>query len=352
MHNHEIGPPSGTNDSENEQQDAGSQGFVADPHAEETDENPAHNENYANTDPEVSTPIYGWTVELWRRFTRWKHDPFREKAHWSNVATIFLTGVIVIVGTFQACIYRGQLTVMSSQLREIIKQYPELQKSAKGAEDAAEVNKEALYSVQRAFLTFPPSPTIDVFANLPNNASPLFQLTMPIENSGVTPAHQVVDRVSCVTPMGPVPTNYAFPDRTGSCGTPWAATGASVIPAKSNVQSQGVYVDFQFVKEFAEQSHGPWLGHIGRPDHPTRTIYFYGWVTSRDIFEHTPEHLSEFCRALIVLRIQQGKAENAWGYCPMHNCTDEECPDYKQRIEAAHAALKCCPTTWFPKKSK
>jgi hypothetical protein len=255
--------------------------------------------------------------------------------HWKLYAEII--GILVVV---------AYTTVSFLQLRELSKQYPELHTSAQAAESAAAINAEALHSVQRAFLTFPPSPVIDVFVN-PGNESPLFQLTMPIENSGVTPARQMVDRVSCITPMGPLPTNYSFPDQKGDCGTPWAATGASFISAKSSVESQPVYVDFKFVKEFAEQAHGPWQGHIGRPDHPTRTISLYGWVVYRDIFEHTPEHLSEFCRTLIVLRIQQGKAQAAWGYCPMHNCTDKDCTDYEARIKAAHEAPQCCPKKWF-----
>ncbi len=46
---------------------------------------------------------------------------------------------LAIIGVVALCIYNGQLRVMRGQLGEIIKQYPELQKSADAAKTAAEI---------------------------------------------------------------------------------------------------------------------------------------------------------------------------------------------------------------------
>jgi hypothetical protein len=32
-----------------------------------------------------------------------------------------------------------------------------------------------------------------------------------------------------------------------------------------------------------------------------------------------------------------GVPKHQWEYCPSHNCTDEDCPDYKERIKIADA---------------
>jgi hypothetical protein len=266
----------------------------------------------------------------------------RERHNKSHTLQILLT-----VGTWlafiAAAIYAGiaacQLKVMHGQLGEIIRQYPELQKSAQAARDAADVNKEALYSVQRAYLTFPPIPQV-TFLNFPSG--PLFELEMPIENAGATQAHGLRDRVSCITPMVALSGDYTFPDREGECGTRWAANGANVIPAKGHILSQPVFVEKRIFQEFAQQNSGPWSSHIGVPDHPVRSIYFYGWVTYRDIFKDSPEHLSEFCRYLSALVWQSQSIQYEWGYCPWNNCTDEDCPDYKDRLKKSQTSPICC----------
>jgi hypothetical protein len=270
-----------------------------------------------------------------------------DKSHSLQIWLTVGTWLAFLAAAIYAGIAANQFKVMRGQLREIIRQYPELQKSAQAAHDTAEVNKEALYSVQRAFLIFPADPEVTLL-NFPSDS--FFELEIPIENVGATQAHRVKDRVSCVTSMGPLSSGYSFPDIKGKwCGTPWAATGASVIPAKSKLLSQQVFVEGKIVQEFMQQNTGPWAGRMGLPSHPTRTIVFYGWVTYRDIFKDSPERLSEFCRTLATMVIQPQRAQSAWGYCPTHNCTDEDCPDYKERIKEADASPTCCPSTWFKK---
>jgi hypothetical protein len=237
---------------------------------------------------------------------------------------IELAGVLTVVA--YTIIANRQVVISAQQLAEIIKQYPEIKTSAQAAKDAADVNKEALYTVQRAYLTFSDAPEF-VLANLPSGR--VFMLGMPIQNDGATQAHGMKDRVSCVTPMTYLPKNYTFPDIHGGdearCGIPWAATGANTLPPKGSTVSQSVMVDEKIVREFISQNSGP--PNVRVMNHPSRQIYFYGWVTYYDIFKENPAHLTEFCRQLRILAIQPQGIQQSWMHCPVHNCTDNDCPD-------------------------
>lgn len=228
---------------------------------------------------------------------------------------------------------------MSQMIAQTTAQYDQVGK----LQESNSINREALESVQRAYVTFPPSPELHAI-NLPSGI--LFTLDMPIENAGNTMARGEKDRVSCVTPIGLLPNNYTFPDIDGgpetNCGTPWAATGANTIPAKGSMFSQTIVIDGKMLVEYMQQNPGP--PRVGEPDHPTRNVFLYGWTTYRDIFKGTPEHLTEFCRTLTMLSRQGQNMQDSWGYCPMHNCTDEECPDYKKRIKESDSS-----PTWFNK---
>jgi hypothetical protein len=231
---------------------------------------------------------------------------------------------IIVVGAYT--------TVAFFQLREMIKQYPELQRSAAAADKANTIAREALESTQRAFLSFKPSPEM-TFIN--NGSDSVFQLEIPIENTGTTQAHALKDRISCETSVRSISGDYPFLDKKGECGTPFAATGANLIPAKGTIASQAVYVKSTILQEISQETRSS----PGTPDHPKRTVYLYGWVTYRDVFKDTPVHLTEFCRSLeLLLMTPQGGVKQEWAYCPVHNCTDEDCPDYQERIEAARDA--------------
>jgi hypothetical protein len=234
------------------------------------------------------------------------------------------------------------------QVEQLIKQYPELHRSAQAAADGAgaaqsqlikmeesnRINREALESVQRAFVVFAASPEVMVMPNF-------WDIDIAIDNAGNTPTRTLKDRVSWIFSLTDLPENYSFPDRTGKYGEPWAATGANVIGPKDHVMSQSILVDEASIKRFADQS--PLPSPLLTPRAPSRTargIVFYGWATYRDIFNDTPDHLTEFCRMLSA--VVQGKTR--WSYCPFHNCTDGDCPDYKERIEAARKVPICCPS--------
>jgi len=72
---------------------------------------------------------------------------FRAAEKWAIGTNIGLA----VIGIFALCIYYGQLTVMRGQLEQIIKQYPELQKSAKAANSAAIIADSTLKASQQQF---------------------------------------------------------------------------------------------------------------------------------------------------------------------------------------------------------
>jgi len=67
---------------------------------------------------------------------------------WVEFAQIGSNVILASVGIFALCIYKGQLNVMRGQLGEIIKQYPELQKSAAAAKSASETAQNTLLEIQ------------------------------------------------------------------------------------------------------------------------------------------------------------------------------------------------------------
>jgi hypothetical protein len=68
-------------------------------------------------------------------------------------------------------------------------------------------------------------------------------------------------------------------------------------------------------------------------------LYVWGWTRYRDVIERTPWHLTEFCSELTdflgnpLIAVGPGNtATPVFTQCGAHNCSDEDCPDYKQRI--------------------
>ena len=98
---------------------------------------------------------------------------------------------------------------------------------------------------------------------------------------------------------------------------------AFVIGPKAAYQLSPVYLSTQDLEAVAENK---------------KHLFFWGWVTYRDIFSGTPLHLTEFCTEITsAVWTQQDHASPAadWNTtspsCPVHNCYDEDCEDYSTR---------------------
>jgi hypothetical protein len=70
-------------------------------------------------------------------------------------------------------------------------------------------------------------------------------------------------------------------------------------------------------------------------------FYVWGWMTYHDIFRGTPTRLNEFCDEIKNIKsstedITDPAATFTWdlSLCTVpHNCSDEECSDYKQKTK-------------------
>jgi len=262
--------------------------------------------------------------------------------NWNRVKTIAeILGIIAAIGYGYVAI--RQWREMISARHQTQHAVETASRSADAADRANMIAQQALESVQRAFVNFPPTPEMAGF-NVPNDS--ILQISIPLENAGNTQAHAVRDRVSLIATTKSLPENYSFPDITGKYGQPWAATGAGVIPPKGSVMSQSIYIN-ESVMLRVMKNHN--MSDV-RPIRLPTGVIFYGWVTYRDIFKETPDHLTEFCRTLAVFAIRGQQRTTRWSYCPFHNCTDEDCPDYKERIKAANESPTCCPKAFSPKR--
>jgi hypothetical protein len=126
---------------------------------------------------------------------------------WVEVTQLIINGALAIIGIVALWIYYGQLRVMRGQLGEIIKQYPELQKSADAAKSAAETANATLKSSEKSFI-IDQRPYVIVegnglhFVTYPPVADQPIEITTFLKNVGKTPAIQIVMNIHLLTFKG------------------------------------------------------------------------------------------------------------------------------------------------------
>jgi hypothetical protein len=208
----------------------------------------------------------------------------------------FLAELAILAITVRiACIYSDQLSQMIESNR---------------------INRDALQSVQRAFISF--SPRMNIGTTIKNNRIVAFHPQVPISNSGATPTKNMHDYVSVYPGKDAITKDFKFTD-IGRTGGPEAI----FIGPHDTIWYYANPIDIRDAQ--AAQSHS---GHV----------YVYGWATYNDRFEGTPQHITMFCYELRFdpsidisdPRWTQDHSYNvgSFGMCPSevgHNCADEEC---------------------------
>lgn len=295
-----------------------------------------------------------WRRRKWRRIRQTDHPG----ANWAEITTICITLGIFHVACIQAYIYWEQARIMHNSLqqneRSIILGMGQLAVAARNAKtsedtfgemksggidthdlavaagkqaDAAKIaataaktanntTREALTSVQRAFVFFVGSTSAT--KTIVNNKTTELTLTFPHKNAGVTPTKDAEARVNWKDFSDGLPSHFNFPDE------------GSVQPRQFDIPPQafgnGTLAIPIAVMEAAKQ---------GR----TR-IFVWGWVAYHDIFGKTPGRLSEFCDEIANIKstpedITDPSASITWdlSLCPIHNCFDDRCTDYKERTQ-------------------
>jgi hypothetical protein len=219
--------------------------------------------------------------------SKWWHEP----AHIIQTAAVG-------VGTIVALIYIGQLCQMIK---------------------SNNINREALESVQRAFISFnhiQEERSLGRTAESPKEEH-WWSITPVIENSGTTPAQEVID-FDAIDELTDEPKGDVF------IGNAKDFSIASIGP--KNVQGMGVLnreESFIFGRDLTDLSSV----RLAPRDKP---IFVWGWIAYRDTFPKTKAHVTEFCAKLVNLTVMTDKSLRwVMGTCKTHNCTDEYCEDYE-----------------------
>lgn len=139
-------------------------------------------------------------------------------------------------------------------------------------------------------------------------------------NSGTTPAKDAVSEWN-MSLGSTIPTKGLNFDNL-----PQNERLSFVMGPKSNFQMVPVYLSTEELEMVADGK---------------KRLFFWGWVTYRDIFSATPIHLSEFCTDItsaVWTTPNHTALTTDWNTvsppCPVHNCYDEDCEDYTARIRA------------------
>jgi hypothetical protein len=189
--------------------------------------------------------------------------------------------------------------------------------TARAARDANKTTREALVSVQRAFIA-----QTGVMSYLPvirDKKVTDLTLQLPWFNAGTTPIKKGRSQINWHGfPGWGLPNNFDFPDE------------GRVQPRQFVIPPKGLgtaTMDLPIT----------WLGYFKSG---SLRFFVWGWITYHDIFEGTPVRLSEFCYEVKDVKtssedITSPSTSTTWQIelCDEHNCFDEECRDYKQRTE-------------------
>ncbi|MGD0289816.1 MAG: hypothetical protein ABSC63_09220 [Candidatus Binataceae bacterium] len=178
---------------------------------------------------------------------------------------------------------------------------------------ANETNREALVSVQRAYVFVAPVPTLKILKESTGvKATPaktvegyLFQFQY--NNSGTTPPKEMRGYINWYAK--PVTKGFTYPDQGN------AQTIPLVIPPKGNLNGTPFLMSPELMKAVYKD---------GAP------LYFYGWTRYRDVFKKTPEHVTKFCYSVNAMTDPIDATHDtviALNLCPEHNCYDDECKD-------------------------
>lgn len=205
---------------------------------------------------------------------------------WVEGAQLVVNGILAIVGIVALCIYGGQLKVMRGQLGEIVKQYPELQKSATAAKSAADTADATLKASGQQFkIEERPYITIAIFQLTPMPASAgSFHVGLHMINSGKTPALSV--KVFARSYVGNRELSLLMPK------------GRSQVVIGSDKEMENTYT-IDFIGTDAQQVTGG-----------TEDFVLKGTVSYTDIF--TDPHPTDFC-------MRYYPKENNYKYCQTGN---------------------------------
>jgi len=212
-----------------------------------------------------ATDEYESWEALWQRT---KRDPIA-----------FFTAVLAISTTLLFVIAIGQLWFL-------IRAENTASRSAAAAEDSAKTSKDALISVQRAFVFIRSFETVVVNQE--------FRILPQWENGGSTPTKNARNYVSWKSFVGSPPTDYNWPD-IGADGNPLTAAPAVndfFVAPKGTKYAAILPVPISIIEAVKSGQ---------------QRLFVWGWINYHDIFGH--DHRTEFCVEITVtaISVENGK---------------------------------------------
>ena len=171
-----------------------------------------------------------------------------------------------------------------------------------------EINRAALYVVQRAFVYMPELYSVNFMQNGKPNGIVVFTQW---ENTGNTAALHVVQYQNSDWRRESLPADFNFPDK----------------PCQSSFHVQ-ISCDSEatFIAPHSKIKAGPMIiprEQLEGVNKGQNHVYFWGWASYLDSFQCS--HKSEFCEEIASF----DGSTITFANCPEHNCTDQDCKDYR-----------------------
>jgi hypothetical protein len=167
--------------------------------------------------------------------------------------------------------------------------------------EANSINREALQAGQRAYVSFMvigDAIQVNFVKDSAGNVT-AWRLRNGTENTGNTPAWELVHRINAYWDTGELPNDFNYPD----AGTQ-TVEYVSTLAAKARIYSPEITISQSVIKEVYEGS---------------LHLYLYGWATYRDVFSGTPVHRTEFCHEIRIREIVGDRVSLAVSLHHQHN---------------------------------
>jgi hypothetical protein len=232
---------------------------------------------------------------------------------WLVFSTLALAVVSLFgfgVGLLQWYTFKGQLAEMrssSAQTEKLISANDEL---AKAARLANETNREALHSIQRAFV----SVTHYKRDVLEQNSKPHLVLSLVWENSGNTPTRSLEFNTACFLDAPALTKKFNFKDLCQKEGSLCSGETEFLGPHET-VGGGACWVSSDTLSNIQKG---------------TQHFYILGIARYRDIFADTKNHTTRSCTEVTTVRgdPSRGLSEISVALDPCqgsNNCSDDDC---------------------------
>jgi hypothetical protein len=196
-----------------------------------------------------------------------------------------------------------------------------------------QINREALESVQRAFIVCQSINQDRNRIHPPGKPKPIGIWTFfsPCENTGTTPANITAQSFSGKF-LQTEPTEEDFQKTSLRIE---AVVGPKAGRRVGNISKPDSFINAEV--DWENPQHMTFQIKEGQP-----TLFFWGWVSYHDVLPNTNLHITEFCQRNIGVQVVKYPPDPVYGFgwepCENHNCADEHCKDYEAIAKLASEA--------------